>query len=90
MNIKRINRHRPSFVKTEVPVNPLPAPNPGEMNQMEPTETAEQSTWQPYRASTAHAEPPGHLDEDGLKDQDDIGRPRKRQGDEYEVTDKDE
>lgn len=75
---------------TEVPVNPLPASNLGDMNQMEPTELTEQATWQPYKSSTAHAESPGHLDEQGLRDQDDLTAPRKRHGHKYDTTDKDE
>jgi hypothetical protein len=73
-----------------VPADPLPAPNLGEMNQVQPTEFAEQATWQPYESSTAHGEPPGHIDRDShLRDQTHHG-PSKRHGDKFPTADQDQ
>lgn len=76
-----------------IPTNPVQSPKIGDENMVEPPQQAEDATWQTYRSSTAHAEPPGQLDRRGIREQSSgrLKRParapsRRRR----ESTDKDE
>ena len=74
----RLRRRNNDTDMANVPANPLPAPNLGDANLVEPTDYAAQATWQTYRSSTAHGEPPGHLDRRGVRKLDQTGRTARR------------
>jgi hypothetical protein len=76
---KGISKPHTPIPGRDVPTNPIAAPQTGDANLPEPTDVAEQATWQPYRSTTAHAEPSGHLDDRGVRTQDAVDNEQPRQ-----------
>jgi hypothetical protein len=51
----------------DVPVNPLPNPNLGDVNQPSPVSRSQEASWRPYDGSTGQPEAEGELDEEGRR-----------------------
>lgn len=55
-------------LESDVPVNPMPSPAQGDINQPSPVTKAQEASWAPYESALGLAEGEGELDRLGRRE----------------------